>query len=118
MVVDVTQVDAYGRADEGVLVANQRVDRLALRPDGPPQLQQLALGVVDGGQQLGLVVTQRRRFQPFQVLAQLLDDRVVAVDDHVDQRVGQVVRSGASDRADAGPDTGADRIEVVALLFL
>ncbi len=114
MIVAVPQIDADHLADEGILVADQGIDRLALRPDGAAQLQQLALGVVDLGQLLGLGATQRRRLETLEMLAQLLDDRIVAVDHCVDERIGQVIGPGAPDGADAHPDAAAYRFEDVA----
>ena len=117
VIVRVAEVEAHLGTDPRALPAcerRQRVAVLAHRPREPED--QAARGmdlrhraparVVDG-----LVLDHLHRF------AERLDDRVVAVDQRVDQRIGEVVGGHRADQR-AAADPGAHRVEdVLALLF-
>src|SRR5262245_46141850 len=114
MVVTVPQVEAGLVGHEGNFFTQERVKNLPLRPDGAAQRQQVALDLVDAGDRLAAGAGENRILVVLQALAVLLQDREVAVDDRVQQRVGQVIEAGLADAAALLPDAFSDDIEAIS----
>ncbi|AUX36091.1 uncharacterized protein SOCE836_082970 [Sorangium cellulosum] len=103
VVVRVAQVEPRVLREDRVVLAEQRVHEVALRPDGAPQREQVPLQVVDRLRHRALRVDDLD-LQVLDVLAEPLEHREEAVDHRVEQRVGQVVGAPHPRRAPAGAD--------------
>ena len=86
----VPQVGPQLFADMRHVVAHQGVDRLAQRPKRMAQIQQFTFQKVDLADHAVLRFGQDMFFEAFGDIAVTLDDRKIAVDRQVDQRIGQI----------------------------
>ena len=118
MVGAVAQEQARARRDAGRVLAQQRAQHLALRPERTPDLQELAPQPLDLHDPRRLGPRDYLLLQRLELLAVAFQEREVAVDQGVDQRIGQVVDATAAHRALGAPQAFPHGVEAVAWALL
>ena len=96
------------------LVAEQCIDHFPLWPDRPSQAQQIALGLVDGGDRACVRLGHDTVFQGLQTLSELLQQREVAVNHRVEYGVCEIVGPFLANATGAPPDSLSHRVQAVA----
>ena len=97
----------------GRLQPLQPADDLPQGPDRLAQPDHVPLEAVDVVEELPAGLVDERVLDAVDLLAELLEDEEIVVDDRVDDGVGQVVGAEGPDAALAAPDPLADRAEAV-----
>ena len=113
MVIHVAQVESCFPIERGNLIADQHVERLALGPDRPAEVEQIPLHRVHLRDGVALGLQQDPVFQHFQPLTVLFEHREVMVDHGVDQGVGQVAWPGVAQPGHRFANPLADRFKAV-----
>ena len=110
----VPQVDPGGRADEGGLVAQKVAHDLAHRPERAAQFEQIALEAVDADDEFRVGLLHDLALQSLERLAEVLEHRKIAVDQSIQQRVGQKVGAQGAHPRVVLTQPRAHRVEAVA----
>src|SRR5215813_1786412 len=114
MIVTVPHIEAGFVRNERGFFTQERVEGLSLRPDGAPQRQQVALDLVYASDGIAVRARENLVFAGFQALAILLQDREVAVNDRIQQRVDQIIKAGLADTATLLPDTFSYELKTIS----
>ena len=104
--------------NQAVFVPEQGIHGLAHGRYGPPHRQQIAFELVDFRDRFRCRRFDNLTLERLTVIAELIEGRIIAVDDGVDQTVGQVVGAHGADPAPALAYAFSNRIEAIAAMFL
>jgi hypothetical protein len=118
MVVDVAEVDGRRLAHERRVGPAEGADHLSEGPDRFTKEDDLPFEGLNGSEGLGRRAADQSLFHIFDLLSEFVQDDEVAVDDRVEERMGEVVDPGLPQAALFVADPLPDGIEEVSLLLL
>lgn len=101
VVVAVAQIERGFLRPNRTAIANERVERVAQRPDRPAQSPNVTFQLVDARRKLIVVLSQNFVFKAVQSFSDNVEDREVAINDRVDKGISQVVSRFFANLADA-----------------